>query len=545
MLQESLQHVPMSISNGIGVGILSYNRVKCLRRLMDSIISHTNLTQTTVFISDDASDDPETVEYLKQLQGRNDLVVIRNHERLGVAGNGNRLIRCLSRFKYGILLNDDVEVLQAGWDQFYPDAIRRTGIHHFTHRQEGIYGAKKGKREQVNGHELLVVKEKPHGAIIAFSHDFLVKCGYLNESYGVYGMEHIDWSQRAWEMQLQPAGFWDVPGSEKYLRLHADKSVIGERSQLLRQARETYKTRTPGRVGPTARSVLPEVTYVVPFRNTNREQCIHTVINNIRAQKFPVIHIIMTEQDAGNNLDISHVQPVIHLLAADNRTTLFNKSRAFNVGVSQAATDRIILHDADMVVPDNYTQEIYQVLEEYEACHIGQNVLYADPKSTTRICETRTVDETVKLNRVVGYFEGGSLACTRQVYWRVGGFCEDFWGYGVEDCEFYARVSNTTRWLEDRKLNLLHLEHGRAQNWNDHHKENINRGKKLQKLSVHKRIQLHRQRLLELGWPKEILTIGGNPRTEDVGLSPSIMLDRDLSASIEANKTKAHGRGSN
>ena len=60
-------------------------------------------------------------------------VILRNNERLGIAGNTNRLLRCLSRFKYGMLLNDDVEILKYGWDQIYFDAMENTGMHHFVY----------------------------------------------------------------------------------------------------------------------------------------------------------------------------------------------------------------------------------------------------------------------------------------------------------------------------------------------------------------------------------------------------------------------------
>jgi hypothetical protein len=101
---EVLRKENFPISNDIGIGILSYNRRASITRLVDSIRRHTDLTKTTVFVSDESSD-PSTKEYIRSI---NDMVVVDNVERLGVAGNTNRLLRCLERFRFKILLNDDV-----------------------------------------------------------------------------------------------------------------------------------------------------------------------------------------------------------------------------------------------------------------------------------------------------------------------------------------------------------------------------------------------------------------------------------------------------
>jgi glycosyltransferase involved in cell wall biosynthesis len=210
------------------------------------------------------------------------------------------------------------------------------------------------------------------------------------------------------------------------------------------------------------------------------------------------------------------METIYYQLVTNQYTDLFNKSQAFNVGVSKAITDKLILHDADMLVQGDYTQNIATALDEYEACHMGKMVLYADKSSTDKICTTGIVDENVQCDRIVGYFEGGSLACTKRAYWKVGAFCEDFWGYGVEDCDFYARLATASKWLENRKFDFLHLWHGRAQHWNDHHNENIAKGKKLEKLSIAERIRTQLQRLRELGWSEEILAIGRDKSVESL-----------------------------
>ncbi len=91
-LRENLAEHTFPISNNIGVGILSYNRLDSLQRLVTSVINHTDLRRTTVFISDDGSTDQDLLKYLQELRKNPNFVVILNDKNIGVAGNSNRLI---------------------------------------------------------------------------------------------------------------------------------------------------------------------------------------------------------------------------------------------------------------------------------------------------------------------------------------------------------------------------------------------------------------------------------------------------------------------
>lgn len=480
LLHSNLAKDNYPISNNIGIGILSYNRASTLRRLVDSILRTTDLRQTTIFISDDASDTPDMRAALDEFAANNNLVVLRNSTRLGVAGNSNRLLRCLSRFDYGMILNDDVEVLAPGWDRFYFEAMNKTGLHHFIYRQPGVYGADGGSVTSKNGVTLNVVQERPHGAVLAFTNTMLNSVGFFNEAYGLYGMEHVDWSQKAWELGLQERGFFDADGSNRYFMLHTDGSAVGNRQELLRGARQVFANRVVQRCSPSAASEVPALNYVVPFRNVQRDNSIRTVVNNIRAQRFPVIDIIVVEQDVSTMVDVGRYQPISYYLVTGGGNHLFNKAKAFNLGVSKASTPFVVLHDADILAQGHYTRTIYETLAQAEACHLGKAVVYANEASTLAINSSGTIDDSVKCERVVGYFEGGSIACRTSTFWCAGGFNEDFWGYGVEDCDFYARLSQSSKWTENRVFDFLHLWHTRVPGWIEHHRVNRALGSKLE-----------------------------------------------------------------
>jgi predicted glycosyltransferase involved in capsule biosynthesis len=100
---------------------------------------------------------------------------------------------------------------------------------------------------------------------------------------------------------------------------------------------------------------------------------------------------------------------------------------------------------------------------------------------------------------MVDYFEGGSIACHRKTYWKIGGFVEEFVGYGVEDCDFYFRLSKAAVWKENRHIDLLHLYHDRVDKWTSFHNRNKELGTKLNSLSLNDRIARQRQLLIQSG----------------------------------------------
>jgi GT2 family glycosyltransferase len=494
-----------AISNDIGIGILTYNRANSLRRLVDSITKYTNTCRTTIFISDDNSTNQDQLTYLSELEARGDIVLLRNERQLGVAGNSNRLMHCLSRFPKKILLNDDVEVLREGWENFYFLAMHKAGFHHFCYRQPGVYGAVKGNSVNVNGVSLSVVDNKPHGAIMAFDHIAFDKVGYFDEQFGQYGVEHVDWSTRLANSKLQPHGFYDVDGSESFFVVYPEQSSVENRVEKFKRAKTILSTITtrPTYVNASESADVPRISCVIPYREIDRKDSILTVLRSIRAQRFPDIEIVMTEEDTSQKINDDECAPAKHIFTPGLPGAAFNKSKAWNVGVAACTSDMLVLHDADTLAPSNYFKSIAKELSEVESCHLCKQIFYMGLAETRAINANGIVDRPM-YNHMVDYFEGGSIACRRKTYWKIGGFVEEFVGYGVEDCDFYFRLSKATNWRENRQFDLLHLHHDRVDNWTMYHQKNKVLGSKLSLLSVSDRITRQRQLLSQSGYGQHL-----------------------------------------
>lgn len=429
IFKSSISNMSLSLSNNIGVGILSYNRIESIKRLINSIRKYTNLNETTVFVSDESTQ-KEVKDYLSK---EPNIVFLNNHNRIGIAGNTNRLMRCLDRFRYKIILNDDVEILNSGWDSFYTKASEQTGLHHFCYRQLGIYGASKSQEsfKNINGVGIKTIVEKPHGAVIYFDDIAFNKVGYFDTQFGLYGMEHVDWSGRVSLSGIQIPGFHDIQGSDNYFKIHNENSSIHDKSTHLHKAKLIYNNikndKNRIHIEADTESTVPSVSYVIPCRvEQNREEPIQCVINNVRSQKFPHIEIVVIEQDC--NKKLSNISPAINKLAKSPSND-FNKSKAFNLGVNIASNESLILHDADMLISDDYTQKMFDLLQTYESCHIGSRVLYLDQNATQTLIGEKRLDDK-GCHRIVNYYEGGSLGCRKSAYIKIGGFNEEFDGYG-------------------------------------------------------------------------------------------------------------------
>lgn len=496
--RASVSRSTVSISNNVAIGILSYNRLECVKRLLSSIREHTDLSRVTLFISDESTDN-KVKNFLRS--NNQDYVLLDNKERLGIAGNSNRLLKCMSRFKHCFLLNDDVEILKDGWIEAYTRAQKTSGMHHFCYRQLGLIGAKnRGKPVSKNNARLLKVEEKPHGAFMYYTNKAFSKVGYFDESWGPYGMEHVDWSNRVGLSGLQDLGFYDIEGSDKFIKIHNAPSKASKAN--LKDARKKYKSvqndKSRIKIEHSDKVRLPSISYVIPLRDISRTKSIATVINNIRAQKFPVIDIVIVEEDRKNSLKVNKVMPANYSFIPSN--THFNKSKAFNRGVRLAKYDKIVLHDADIMVRAGYTQKIFDLLNKHDAVHKGKDVIYLTAKSTEVVNNTGKVSRNLDCRNQVGYFEGGSLACTRDRYIKVGGFNADFVGYGCEDCEFFERLKAHCKSFDNnRDETFYHLEHSRVPGWQQCHKQNKILMKTLMKRDRSKYLEDLRNRLKNIG----------------------------------------------
>ena len=326
---------------------------------------------------------------------------------------------------------------------------------------------------------------------MAFNSKAFNTVGYFDMSFGPYGMEHVDWSRRLWLSGIQKPGYHDISGSNRYFKIHNDKSSVSSKSGFSEAKKkfEGYKNdKSRIYIKPDDLSVVPAITYVIPYRSgQDRGVAVEAVVSNVRAQQFPRIEIIVVEEDQNQQLSPGKFWPSKHMFVKGGVD--FCKAAAFNAGVFNAGCGRVVMHDADILIPRSYTTKVHKLLDVFASCHIGRHVIYMSRGSTQKILQSDNIDPKMECDRIVGYFEGGSLACRKKTFMQLGGFCEEFKGYGNEDCEFFERLHECTKMYNERTVDLIHLWHGRTGGWGSKHRINGAIHKRLTRIGMDKRLE--------------------------------------------------------
>lgn len=196
------------------------------------------------------------------------------------------------------------------------------------------------------------------------------------------------------------------------------------------------------------------ISIVIPIKGIDRCNNLNYCINRMLLQNVTPIEIIISEYDTTQRVSVErqgkdHRIKKIYTKSSNNN---FNKSIAVNAGVIVAKYNKILMNDADIIVPTGYLNRLNSILSEYETFFVGKIIYNVNLLRSGLHWSGSTRSD---------YFSGGSIGFTKDAYIRIGGMCEQFDGYGSEDCEFYDRVRALTKLYENRDTTLLHLAHRR------------------------------------------------------------------------------------
>jgi hypothetical protein len=208
----------------------------------------------------------------------------------------------------------------------------------------------------------------------------------------------------------------------------------------------------------TPSSGRPEISFIIPFRGTARLPQLLMTVRSILAQRGAAVECLVVEQSAVNEIaglpaGVRHIY-----LSHPDDPVAWRKSWAFNVGVRQAAAPVVVCHDADIPVPCDYAGEILALINRgYESVSIQRFLLRLDEKDTAAVIRNGIVPSATPED-IWQNWVGGTIALTREAFFRIGGFDERFIGWGGEDMEFFERCA-TLKQYRFGYLPFLHLWH--------------------------------------------------------------------------------------
>lgn len=207
-------------------------------------------------------------------------------------------------------------------------------------------------------------------------------------------------------------------------------------------------------------AVPPCVTFIIGHRGKERLGHLLATLKSIAAQADTTAECVVVEQSARPECRDYLPQWVRYHHDPVDVLSPYNRSRAFNIGARLALGKLLVLHDGDILVPRGYAAEVAQLASQgYEVINLKRFIFHLTHSHTRRLLAGEKPlllepPETVMQNAL----GGGSIAISLQAFLEIGGFDEEFAGWGGEDNEFWDRAQSRRVWPY-AYLPMIHLWH--------------------------------------------------------------------------------------
>ncbi len=213
-------------------------------------------------------------------------------------------------------------------------------------------------------------------------------------------------------------------------------------------------------------------TYVIGYRHSiERLNNLKRVLDWITG--FQGIDLIVIEQDTHSK--ISHLNlRCRHIFLKSKKP--YNKSWAFNVATKMAKSNIIVFADSDLIMHPNHFIEGLQLMEKYEMVNPYLSVIDLNPQESqfqleqmtqiTRPGRGETDHQKVPIC-------GGICIFRKDAIMKIGGWNEDFIGWGAEDDFVSHKVKQFLNWHQ-LPHKCYHLYHSRTQPNMESYQRNLN-----------------------------------------------------------------------
>lgn len=200
-------------------------------------------------------------------------------------------------------------------------------------------------------------------------------------------------------------------------------------------------------------------TYVLGYRHKPDR------LNNLKRSLdwingFKGVEVLLIEQDKHSK--ISHLNlRAKHIFLKSNIP--YNRSWAFNVGIKYSNSPIIVFSDIDLIMDPNHFIEGLKNLQQYEMVNPYKSVIDLDPDESNLSLESilkidrpgRGETDNQKINLC-----GGICMFRKDAIIKIGGWNEDFIGWGAEDDFLSIKVKNFLSYIE-MPYKCYHLFHNR------------------------------------------------------------------------------------
>lgn len=128
----------------------------------------------------------------------------------GIATAKNECIKLLQDCDYLFLFDDDVFPIKAGWAEYFIEAHKRTGNHHFLYLNR--------IHDKLETNDGIDIYKECGGCFMFLTKEVIQKVGGFYKGYGKYGYEHAGYTHRIFNSGLNPMGKYLCPSkANEYL----------------------------------------------------------------------------------------------------------------------------------------------------------------------------------------------------------------------------------------------------------------------------------------------------------------------------------------
>jgi len=178
---------------------------------------------------------------------------------------------------------------------------------------------------------------------------------------------------------------------------------------------------------------------------------------------FGRIEIIIVEQDKKPKLPDFPIKGIKYIFTKSN--TPFNKSHAFNVGLKYATTDVIVFGDCDLIMDPHKFIDGLKLLEQYECVSPYSRVIDLNPNEVNLTLEqmnmiNRPGRGETDIQKIC--LSGGIIMYRKEAIYKIGGWEEQFIGWGAEDDFQSHKSKNLLSCYEQMSTTCYHLWHERG-----------------------------------------------------------------------------------
>jgi glycosyltransferase involved in cell wall biosynthesis len=176
---------------------------------------------------------------------------------------------------------------------------------------------------------------------------------------------------------------------------------------------------------------------------------------------FSGSQVLLIEQDSHSK--ISHFNLRCEHIFVKSKMP-YNRSWAFNIGMKYAKSNIVVCGDSDLIMrPEDFIQGL-KLLDQYEMVSPYNSVVDLTPQENNLPIENIFQIERAgrgELDHQKINISGGIAMFRKDALRKIGGWSEDFIGWGGEDDFQTVKVENFLTHYEN-KAKCFHFHHGRS-----------------------------------------------------------------------------------